>query len=474
MSTPKGSDIRSGLNQGGYTTAWRFTVESETLEPQVYGDLVQLYGDQLRLWDFLMWAGGSHNVGGRLVTVLEEGSIQDILELSAATAVSGVGADITIKSEKGFGRIGFDVHIPAQYTNQQIAISYKITNKSGPVLGVYTYTCSPWNSAYQITAQIPIGQKIAVGASSYAPGERQPASLRRAWYSHTHKSRIIKETLDIEGGQQALQEWAQMAQAKDGSTLVSRSLNETEFRLRIQANDYLLMGQPNNNSFVGSNKDGESNTVLSDYGLLHGMYNQSMRQYYTGSYGKDNFDIIKFLLASQGVGKGAVQFCYGQELGLGIENSGLEFIREFSGGTDMYKNMAEVGFVMKKFTKNGIINVLTEIPEFGNPVMYGADGYNFETMGMIFPEAQVTANINSYDSVGRSLGPVEKKALNHVSLGYLNNNGENRKLVVGDAAGVNGLGYKFTNDYDQTTWYMLSEMMVFLLAMNQSILVLEA
>jgi hypothetical protein len=253
---------------------------------------------------------------------------------------------------------------------------------------------------------------------------------------------------------------------------MNRSLNETEFRLRIQQADYFMNGQPNNNTFVGSNADSESNAVVSDYGLIPGMYKDAMRQYYTGSYGKENFDIIKFLLASQGVGAGSVDFCYGQELGLGIENSGLEFIREFSGGTDLYSKMADVGFVMKRFTKNGIVNNLIEIPEFSNPLAYGADGYNYETMGLIFPNAKVTTETNTYNN-GMSTGPSQKKALDHVSIGYLNNNGENRRLIVGDAAGVNGLGYKFTNAYDRSVWYMLVETMTFLLALNQTILVLK-
>jgi len=468
MSTPKGGAMLSGAAQGGYTTAWRATVDSETLAPQTYGELIQLYGDLPRLWDFMSWAKRTTDVAGREVTVFEEGAITDTLDVGTEVSTGSAGDDITIVSAKSSGRIGFDVLIPAQYTNQEIAVPYNITAKTGS----YTYTASPWNSAFQITTAIPVGQKLSVGASAYAPGTAQPASMKRAWYSHSHKTRIMKETLTIEGGQQALQEWAELAQAKDGSTLVNRSLNETEFRLRIQQADYFMNGQPNNNSLTGDNADSETNTVSSDYGLVPGMYADAMRQYYTGSYGKDNFDIIKFLLASQGVGAGSVDFYYGQELGLGIENSGLQFIRDFSGGTDLYADMAKVGFVMKRFTKNGIVNNLVEIPEFSNPLAYGADGYNFETMGMIFPNAKVTTEINSYND-GRSTGASQKKALDHVAIGYLNNNGENRRLIVGDAAGVNGLGYKFTNAYDRSVWYMLTETMTFLLALNQTILVLK-
>lgn len=473
MSTPKGDPVKSGMAQGGYSTSWRLTVEDETLDPQIYGELVQLYGNGLNTWDFLMWAKRVTSVKGRNVTVLEEGYTHDTLDVKTEVATSSAGANITVVSDKSSGRVGFDVHISDKYVNSKIALSYKIITKTGSS-SPYTYTLKPWNSTTQINVAIPATTKLIIGASSFAPGQNQPASMTRAWYSHAHKTRIMKETLDIEGGQQALQEWPTLSQATGGSTLLSRSLNETEMRLRMQMNDYLLMGQTNSNTLTGDNKAGETNAISSDNGLLHGMYADAMRQYYVGSYGKENFDIIKFLLASQGVGKGTVNFCYGQELGLGIENSGLEFIREFSGGTDLYKNMAEVGFVMKKFTKNGIINVLTEIPEFSNPIMYGADGYNFETMGMIFPDSKVTADVNYGDSRGRSMEGYDKKSINNVTLGYLNNNGENRKLIVGDAAGVNGLGYKFTNDYDQSTWFMLTEMMVFLLAMNQTILVLKA
>jgi hypothetical protein len=471
MSTPKGTAPKSGLNQGGYTTSWRSTVSSETLDPQYYGNLVQLYGDMLRLYDIMMWAKKSAPVKGRSITVFEEGAITDTIDLTSVIAAGAAGAALTaVSTSKGVGRIGFDVYIPAQYTNQEIPVPYKITNKQGS----YTYTLTPWNSAFQVTTEIPIGQKLILGASSYAPGEAQPAGMKRAWYKHTHATRIMKETLHIEGGQQALQELAALAQAQDGSTLVNRSLNETEFRLRIQQADFLLNGQPNNNSLVGSNSLSESNAVGSDYGLIPGMYAGAMRQYYTGGYGKDNFDVVKFLLASQGVGAGMVDFYFGQELGLGIENSGLEFVREFSGGTDLYKSLGEMGFVMKRFTKNGVVFNLIEVPEFSNPLAYGANGYNYETLGMIFPNTKVTASMNTYDNQGMSMGASEKKALSHVEVAYLSNNGEDRALVIGDAAGVNGMGYKFTNAYDQMSWYMLTEQMNILNALNQAILVLKS
>jgi len=177
MSTQKGTAPKSGLGQGGYTTSWRLTVESETLAPQTYGELVKLYGDNLRLWDFFAWAKRIQSVSGRKVTVLEEGAIHDTIDVATEVATGIAGADITVVSAKNVGRVGFDVHVPAQYAGTKLPVSYKITAKSGPSGGNYTYTLSPWNSAYQITTAIPVGQKLIVGSSSYAPGEGQPASM---------------------------------------------------------------------------------------------------------------------------------------------------------------------------------------------------------------------------------------------------------------------------------------------------------
>jgi hypothetical protein len=66
-----------------------------------------------------------------------------------------------------------------------------------------------------------------------------------------------------------------------------------------------------------------------------------------------------------------------------------------------------------------------------------------------------------------------KISLSHMTIGYLNGNGENRKLIIGNKAGVNGRGIPISDDWDDVSTYMLTEMMVFLLALNQTILVLR-
>lgn len=473
MSTQKGGAITGNAKQGAFTTTWRYLMEEETLKPQTYGQLVQLYGQGLRMFDAWMWAKRYIDVSTRSMQVIEEGHFWDTIDTSAQINTGIAGADLTIQSTKGIGRVGFVVHIPAQYlANTDVPQSYLITNRSF-ASPTYTYTAKALLGTEQVNVAIPTGTKLIVGGSMFAPGSQQPAGSVEDFYLHTHSTRILKETLHEEGGQNALEEWDDLKQSAYGNGLRARNMVKTQLKLRHQINDAVLMGYPNSAALTETNRHSESNTILGDYGLIPKMYSDAMKQYYTGSYTQENFDIIKFLFASQGIVGSSGLFMQGQELGLSVENSKLDFIKEYSGGTDLYDKLKGVGFQVKEVLKNNFKTYMCEIPEFSNPVTYAANGYNFETMGFIFPDSKVTATLNQFNPQGAAVSG-GKKALNHMTIGYLNYGRENRKLVVGDKAGVNGMGIKFSDDYDDSSVYMLTEMMTILLALNQTILVLKS
>lgn len=476
MSTIKGPAIDTGNVRGGVSSStWRFINEEETLKPQTYGQLVQLHGNGLRTFDAWMWAKRYIDISTRKMQVIEEGHFWDTLDLSTAITPGAAEADITIVSAKGIGRVGFVVHIPARYmTNTAIAQSYRIKSKtydSGTQL--YTYVAEALLEDQQVAVEVPIGQKLIVGGSQYAAGSRQPEGLVNDYYLHEHSTRILKETFHIEGGQVALEEWADLKGSSYGSGLRARQLIKTQLQLRHQINDFVLMGYPNQLEIAETTRHSETNQVLGDYGLIPGMYNDAMKQYYTGAYTEDNFDSLKFLFASQGITGSSAMFMQGQELGLSVENSGMRFIKEYSGGSDMYDKLKGIGFGIKEVFKNNFKTYLTEVQEFNNPVTYAANGYNFESMGMIFPDSKVTATLNGFDPSGMASAG-KKVSLNHMTMGYLNYGGENRKLVVGNKAGINGMGIPFSDDYDDVSTYMLTEVMLILLALNQTVLVLRS
>ena len=473
MSTQKHGTIKGNAREGASTAAYRFLMESETLKPQTYGELVQLYGKGLRMFDAWMWAKKYENISTRSLQVIEEGHFWDTIDVASEISTTSAGGDLTVVSAKGTGRVGFVIHVPAQYlAGTDIPQSYRIKTKtySSPN---YTYTCEALLGTETVNVAIPVGQKLILGGSMFAPGSQQPAGSVEDYFEHFHTTRILKETFHEEGGQNALQEWDELKQSEYGSGLRARNTIKTQLKLRHQINDAVLMGYPNSAGITQDNRHGEANDVLGDYGLIPSMYADAMKQYYTGGYGQENFDVLKFMFASQGITGSSAMYMLGQELGLSIENSSLSMIKEYSGGTDLYDNLKGVGFNVKEVLKNNFKTYLCEIPEFSNPVTYAASGFNFETMGMLFPDSKVTATLNGYDPSGAA-SSMGKKALSHMTLGYLNYGRENRKLIVGDKAGVNGLGIPFSDDWDDSSVYMMTEMMTILLSLNQTILVLKA
>ena len=94
-------------------------------------------------------------------------------------------------------------------------------------------------------------------------------------------------------------------------------------------------------------------------------------------------------------------------------------------------------------------------------------------MGLIFPDSKVTATLNGFDPKTMANAKGEKRSLNHLTLGFLNYGKENRKMIVGNKAGVNGMGIPFSDDWDDSSLYCLTEMMVMTLALNQTIQVLR-
>lgn len=479
MSTEKGAAIRGGDKEGVYSSTWRLLSECDTLRPQTYGELVSLYGDGLKFVDALFWAKRYIDISTRKMTVIEEGHFWNTMTVAAQVVSTGAGNSITITSYDMI-REDFSLHIPANYfTGVDIAQTYRIQTRTsnGATPPLFTYTCAPFLAGTNITTTIPANVELMVGASSYAPGSRQPAGSTIDYFCHTHTTRIMKETVNMEGGQNALLEWEDMRSSEYGASVWARAVMISQLKMRLQQNDYVLMGEPNTKLLTEANRWNENNLILSDYGVIPAMAlpTGAMKQYYTGSYAEDNFDVVKFLLASQGLaGMNSVFFGLGQELFTSIENNMLKFIREYSGGTDLYYDqLNKVGFNVREVFKNNTRFYLCEIPEFSDPTRYAAPGYNFETMGLVFPDSKVTATLNGFDPRSMANAKGEKRSLNHLTLGFLNYGRENRKMIVGNRAGVNGMGIPFSDDWDDVSIYSLTEMMVILLALNQTILVLR-
>jgi hypothetical protein len=474
MSTEKGAAIKGSAREGAYTETWR--AANDILDPQTYGQLVRLYGEGLKAVDALMWRKSEINISTRTMEVIEEGHFWNTLTTAAQVNTQLTpGGNISVSSNDDI-RVGFSVRIPASYiTGALIAQDYRILSKTPGTPNVYV--CEPFLSTQVLNVAVPTATQLMVGASSYAPGTQQPASTVNDYYSHNHYTRIMKETVDIEGGQVALKELDDMKNSQYGGNLRARAILLAQLKMRLQQNDFVLMGYPNTNSLAQNNRHGESNAISSDYGLIPAMAQATgaMKQYYTGAYGEDNLESVKYLLASQGMsGTNSVMAMLGQEIFTGISRSMRGFLREYSAGTNLYYNdLQKVGFGIRQIMLNNTTFNLLEVPEFSDPTRYAAPGLNFETMGLIFPDTKVTVTLNGKDPRSMSNAAGRKLSCDHINLGFLNYNGENRKMIVGNKAGVNGLGIPFSDDWDDSSTYLLTEMMNLLFALNQTIMVLR-
>jgi hypothetical protein len=473
MSTERGPAIRGGVREGAYTETWR--AANDILDPQTYGQMVNLYGSGLKAIDALLWSDRSINISTRGMRIIEEGHFWNTMTTTAQTNTTGHGAQATIRSNDDI-RVGFSIRIPVAYLDGSIVPEdFRITSKSGsnPIV----YLCDPFLATTSITTAIPASTELMIGASSFAAGTQQPASAVMDYFDHEHHTRILKDTVDIEGGQVALKELDDMGGSQYGTNLRARAVLLAELRMRVQHNDFFLMGYPNTNGLTQLNRHNEKNDVLSDYGLIPAMAqaNGAMKQYYTGSYTEDNLESIKFLLASQGLsGTNSVMYMLGQELFTGIERSMRTFLREFSGNTNLYYNdLNKIGFGVREIFLNNTSFRLLEIPEFSDPTRYAAPGLNFETMGLVFPDTRVTGTLNGFDPRNMTNAASVKKSVSHINLGFLNYNGENRKMIVGNKAGVNGLGIPFSDDWDDFSTYLLSEVMNLFFALNQTVMILK-
>jgi hypothetical protein len=153
-----------------------------------------------------------------------------------------------------------------------------------------------------------------------------------------------------------------------------------------------------------------------------------------------------------------------------VENSNLDFIKEYSGGTDLMKTFAQINVEFQAVKKNGVSFMFKELPSLSDPTSYGAsafDGYHKE-LGFIIPDVDVTVR-------GSMESPATIK-LKNFSLGFKNYNGENRTRIIKDIPGMANPGTSSSiavDSFDDWRISGLSEVMVIFNGVNQCTLVLN-
>jgi len=466
--------VSSNTVTAGYNQQFN-TIYDAMLKPQVFGKLIDLYGHGLGIFDMLHFANNIIDVKGKKQTVWSQGAIQRPITTLTNISTGSAGADITFKvdtseydtNNKTFLAINDAILIPEDYmgSTSNGPAKYQIMSKSGTTNDI-TYTASPFLNAYQITVQVPLGTKLMVTGGNYAPGSQGASAKSRGWTSVDYYTAIKRRAFHIEGSTQSEERWQD--KLKNGATgMFHKASVEADFLLSSDMNDELFLGEePDNTSLVMSNRDSDSNAVRGTKGLWRHLESNGCSQEYTDNYEIADFDDVKDVFRSQGVINQAALFAVGSGLMRSIENSGLDFLKEYSGGTDLMKNMDQVGIKFKKILKNSILYSIVELATFDNPQTYGLSAYDWKNRGFIVPNEFGSAKLGDYGS--------ETVTLSNLTLGNKNYNGENRTRVSGVLGGVNGMGYRFVDTYDDVRGELLAEFMLIATKRNQMIKVTKA
>lgn len=465
--------VQSNTVQSGYNQAFNSLYDA-MLKPQVFGELIELYGKGLGIFDMLYFAGNTIDVKGHKQTVWSQGAIQKPITIgSNDIEVGAAGADIAFTldasefdtNDKTFLSIGDAIFIPEEYlaagtTNGPA--KYQITDISAAgAAGVYT--AKPFLSTYDIDTAVPAGTKLMVTGGNYAPGSQGASAKSRGWYSEDYHTAIKRAAYHLEGSNQSDERWQD--KMKNGEMgMFSKASAEADFLLTAYMNDELFLGEePNNITML--NREGDSNDVRGTKGLWRHLVSDGGFQEYINNYDISDFDDVKDMFRSQGVINQAALFAVGSGLNRQLENSGLDFLKEFSGGTDLMQNLDQVGVQFRKIKKNSILYAIVELASFDNPQTYGLSAYDWKNRGFIVP--------NEFGAVKMG-DSTESITLSNLTLGNKNYNGENRTRVSGTLGGVNGMGYRFVDTWDDVRGELLAEFMLIATKRNQMIRVEQA
>ena len=479
MSTITHNEVLSNSKQVRYGAVWSSIYDM--LKPQIWQELVKLYGPGVGLAEFAHLNGATVNVAGPTKTVYEEGSLFKLVELGDAIATAVEGADITVyladteydAASKAYLTIHDQVVIPAYYLQEDGAKSLKpenyqvisITPHSS--LELTAYTCRPVKDNIAVVSAVPSGTKLMVTGGQFANEAAGPKPKATGWYTRVFKCSTVRTSWAQGGSTQSNQRYYE--ELKGGGTgIFTKNTIEADLRHMKTISDQMFIGtEVTNDALTMINRDGDYIDVTGTAGVLEHLVQRAMPQYYTSAYDKPCFEDIKPALQSQGVMTRGVTFFMGSELYRQIENSGLDFIKEFSGGSDFMRGLNEIGVAFKAVNFNGVYTVFKELPGLSDPIAYGAEAFDdyFRAMGFIIPDVDVTIRGGIED-------PATSKIKN-LTLGYKNYNGENRTRVVkllpsvGDFSG----GNIAVDTWDDTRGEILSEFMVLFNKVNQCILV---
>jgi len=378
-------------------------------------------------------------------------------------------------NHRSYLEVGDQIVIPAYYlTDGALGAQalkpelYQVISYDAGVDEARVYTASPMLDDIAVAIAVPDGTKLMVKPGNYANGVQSGQPKSSGWYSRSFHTSTVKADMEMEGSIQSNEKYYEKLRG-GGTGIFSKASIEMDFFLSKAINDEIFLGSGVTNTITQTTRNGSLNTITGTVGLLKHLVDRANLQYYTTAYQSTDFDDVKDILTSQGVANRNVSFLMGSTLYQMVENSNLDFIKEFSGGTDFAKTLRAIDVEFLTVKKNGVVFTFKELPSLSDPTSYGADAFDgyFKELGILIPDVDV--------SVRGSLESPSTVKIKNFSLGMKNYNGENRTRIIKYIPGVASLGGGniAVDTYDDYRMTGLSEFMVIFNKVNQCTLVLN-
>lgn len=475
--------VSSFKSSGNYNSTWlSITGNAAVIQPQVYQKLFKRAGAKAYLVEALKMLQRTTDVPDANITTVEKAWPQRVIKTGADVATGAAGASVSIQLHADshddttltpIWKIGDVVLIPAAFQPTGVLASrgYRIHSLSTTALANDTALCYPLSNGTtltksQISTAIPSGSYLMLAYNIFARGSNQPVGITDSFATRTHTSFLSKWTVGVEGNVMA-RPYYPVTGLEGSGKFTTEKLAEAEFSLDEAVENAILYGELNENTnIVETSQFTGSNSVQSGMGIYQWADLLAQKHSYAGAITFDDFLTIAQLFDSQDIINSTIQWLVGTKFDRDLESSGLDFIKEFSSGTDLYDAMkARIGITLRGVRFGGLEHVFYNIPAFSKAggaglMKAGEYVYEFPSMAIGIPMENV-----SYESFGKE-GP---KSLPNVTLAYVNHNGENNRKVLKRLAGVSGAvdGLDVASQAHGIFYYMLTQYMIIVGEVNK-------
>ena len=473
------STIPHAARQGNKTQHWIGVEDLAWMyTPQKYSEVVRAAGFRFDALDFFNLYGGRVNLKNRQFDVIVKGRFAAPVAVEEITAPTGPGENIVItpqaseldNSNRSQFRLKFVVAIPVGDSYELYRLQSRVGDDDSD-----GFNASPLNEEAYFADNIAAGTELMIGHSLDTTGAQGVEGLREHLYEWSHFTQISKEKLGLAGGMLAQEEWEDVLRGGEAVGKFNRHLVPVEKRLRKQVESGLWLGQLNTNNVLSANvMEGANTVVLGSQGLRKTLEARGARIYYGDEYSMEYaYQIKEHFINCELASDMGVVLC-DSWLMRGVERAGVEFERDFAGGHS-YKRVLRnvwgattddlINISFRAAYIDGILTTFVEIPSLSDPATFGASSLAaMRGQGIYVPveTAQITLE-------------GEKKELKNLSIGYLNNNGENRTRVLAVLDGMSGNtgGYTVVTDVDGTASHMLTEYASIIINPEQMILITQ-